>query len=126
MSRFFLALLAVLCLGAAVGPQSAHAQDGVATFGFVNSTRYKVYVKMFSKSRTWVWPSSTTSWPLDDSEEHNFRLTCEVGEKICFGAFWADGRSWGVGRYGRDGCTQCCLTCNTPDQDPSHTWDLIE
>jgi hypothetical protein len=110
-------------------PSPANAQDGVATFSLKNSSPYTIHLRMFSRSRDWIWPSATTHYTLDDDGVHTARLTCEVGEKICFGAGWRESdspRFWGVGFSGTKGCQGCCLTCGYEDEDVSHFWDLVE
>lgn len=77
---------------------------------------YTVQLKFFSRTRSHVWPSASTSWVLNDYNEHTFSMTCMSGEKICLGA-WnvlsgnvTGSTYWGVGT-GRQGCTKCCFTC---------------
>jgi hypothetical protein len=76
--------------------------------------RYAVDVKMFSKSRKNVWPSSTTVWTLKDYKVHSLKISCVAGEKICYGAFVRGNnkRYWGVGAAGTAACKNCCYTCN--------------
>jgi hypothetical protein len=76
--------------------------------------RFAVDVKLFSKNRNNVWPSSTTVWTLKDFKVHDIKITCVSGEKICYGAF-VRGNSkkyWGVGSNGKAGCKSCCYTCS--------------
>jgi hypothetical protein len=84
------------------------------TFRIKSNHENKVKVKFYSQDRNHVWPSTTTSYNLDDYAFHNFRLTCQQGEKICYGA-WVVGNNatyWGVGRGDKHSCSECCLTCN--------------
>jgi len=75
--------------------------------------RYAVHLNFHPQSRSGEWPGNGKVWVLDDSEFHTYRLACNPGEKICYGA----GRSgnykiyWGAGIDGRAGCTGCCMTC---------------
>jgi hypothetical protein len=120
-----LALLVVLGSGGA----PVRAQDGVVSFRFTNNAAYTVYVKMFAQSRSWVWPSGSTSYILDDRTERTARLSCRVGEKICFGASYRGDDTpifWGVGLRGTRPCTDCCLRCGTFAADVWHAWDLVE
>lgn len=83
------------------------------TWRFRAFDKYQVDVKMWSKNRNNVWPSSTTVWTLKDFNVHSLRITCVSGEKICYGAF-VRGNSkkyWGVGANGKLGCANCCFTC---------------
>lgn len=71
-------------------------------------------LQFFSQSRNWVWPSSRRQYTLTDLETHQFRINCEPGERVCFGA-WLDGRSrqrvWGVGTKNKRACKTCCGVC---------------
>ena len=100
------------------------AQSGEATFKMTSTARFNVMVKVFSQSRAWQWPTSTTHWNLNDSAEHDFRIGCQDGEKVCYGgAYTADDATyWGVGFKGDRSCRDCCLTCG----NASHSWTLNE
>jgi hypothetical protein len=57
--------------------------------------RYQVGIQFHSETRKGhVWPDTKEFWLLKDSAEHTFRLSCQPGEKICFGA-------WSVGDGGK-------------------------
>jgi hypothetical protein len=126
MIKSITALLVAIVVGAAMAPAPARAQDGVITFTFTNNTSYRVYVKMFSQARPWTWPSPTESWALNDNAPHSMRLSCIVGEKICYGGFWTDGHYWGVGRDGKQSCDDCCLTCGTFEENRGANWNLVD
>src|SRR5262245_63921635 len=99
------------------GPAQA---QGVVTFRFTNNAAYTIYVKMFAQSRSWVWPSASSHYILDDNSEKSARLSCIVGEKICFGGSYRTDDTplyWGVGYRGNQACTGCCLICGTSGQD---------
>jgi hypothetical protein len=126
-----LAAAIVLALLVVIGTGSApvRAQEGVVTFRLTNNAAYTIYVKMFSQTRSWVWPSANTSYILDDRTERSARLSCRVGEKICFGgSYRADDTPiyWGVGFGGTKACADCCLRCGTLAADVWHAWDLVE
>ena len=93
---------------------SAQAQSEM-TWRFQSDYKYKAQVKLFSSDRKGhVWPNSTQVWPLNDSEVHGMKITCLGGEKICYGG-WVTGNAklyWGVGADGKQGCQNCCCTCN--------------
>jgi ferredoxin-like protein FixX len=99
------------------------AQSGDATFKLTNNARFTIMVKVFSQSRNWEWPSTTKHWPLDDSAQHSLRISCQDGEKVCYGgAFSSDDKThWGVGFKGNKSCGNCCLTCGS---NVSHAWKL--
>ena len=72
----------------------------VITFELSNGAAYTQEVKFFSNRH--VWPSDTTAFILNTRSPVRFRLGCEPGEKICFGAYYqGSSGGWGVGRYGR-------------------------
>ncbi len=122
MRNLLRAILGVLLIAFA---GTKPAQSGDATFKLTNNARFSVMVKAFSQSRNWQWPSSTKHWTLDDNVQHDLRVGCQDGEKICYGgSFTADDRRhWGVGFKGDKPCQGCCLTCGS---NISHSWNLIE
>lgn len=74
-----------------------------------------VGLKFYNADRSRSWPAAGSMYSLRDSEFHTYTLTCTPGEKICYGA-WRDGAdtvSWGVGRAGDKGCSNCCMTCGS-------------
>lgn len=92
-------------------PQSEFGPK-VAVFKISNSYKYLVHVRFHSQKRSHEWPGNGKVWILNDSRSHAFRLGCDVGEKICFGA-WAPPRAnpyWGVGAK-RESCPGCCIVC---------------
>jgi hypothetical protein len=104
-------------------PLSTHAGSGSSTnrsgeslaWDFKSNYRYKVGVQFYSQTRKGhVWPKHDEMWVLNDYATHTFRIGCERGEKICFGA-WSIGDGgktyWGVGDGNKYGCTTCCHTC---------------
>jgi hypothetical protein len=99
------------------------AQSGEATFKLTNNARFNIMVKVFSHNRDWQWPNSTTHWNLNDGAQHDFRIGCQDGEKVCWGgSYTADNATyWGVGFKGDKGCQDCCLTCGS---NPWHSWTL--
>jgi hypothetical protein len=123
LGRVGIAAFAAFCCSAAAVTSMAD-ENGRVTFRFTNSAVHKIYVKFFSQSRSAVWPKAGQSYPLTDAKEHAFPLNCSIGEKICYGAFYASGASWGVGRNGKTRCDGCCQTCGPEDERISHHWDL--
>jgi hypothetical protein len=80
-----------------------------------NSAGVEAYLRIFSKSRPWVWPSAWTAWRMPANKvQYGVRISCIRGERICFGAqsFQNPRLSWGVGLYGVRYCSNCCYTCN--------------
>jgi hypothetical protein len=72
----------------------------------------KVQVEFFSQRRAISWPGAGEAYVLNPNEEGHFKLACEPGEKICYGA-WSVPSSvfWGAGRRGEDACSDCCTVC---------------
>ena len=118
-------LLAAISFGLLliVGAGTGSAQGGDATFKLTDKTGFSIIIKFFSQNRNWSWPSPTTHWTLSDTGQHNFRLACQDGEKICYGgSFTADDTThWGVGFKGDKVCRGCSLTCGS---NVSHSWNL--
>jgi hypothetical protein len=120
MRKFLATMLCgfFLIVAGGTGP----AQCGDETFKLTNNARFTIMVKFFSQNRNWVWPGPTQHWTLSDNAQHDFKLGCQDGEKICFGgAYTADDRTyWGVGFKGDKPCQGCCLTCS----NGWHAWTL--
>ena len=61
-----------------------------------------------------VWPGNGQVYVINDFQTHTYPLNCQVGERICYGA-WVQGGNltpyWGAGRNARENCQSCCLTC---------------
>ena len=79
-----------------------------------NLDRYIVHVKLHSKQRGgWQWPNTKEVFTLKDSQFHTMRVTCNPGEKICYGAARSGNyaKYWGVGIHGKHGCKSCCMEC---------------
>ena len=110
MIRTLLAMMIVL-LGSPFSSSPANAD--VLEWRMKSDYRFIVYVRFFSNKYERAWPGGDESYVLDDSDRRLMRLSCEQGEKICFGAFTKNqsGPYWGVGRYGDEGCEKCCRTC---------------
>ena len=84
---------------------------------FRNNDPYAIQVELYSSSRNHVWPGGGKVYVLRDSEVHDMTISCNYGEKICYGA-WRDGDTstyWGSGYDGKQGCADCCHTCGDGD-----------
>ncbi|MFT3865227.1 MAG: hypothetical protein QM729_13200 [Solirubrobacterales bacterium] len=70
---------------------------------------------LYSQDREYVWPGNGKDFYLDDGETKNCPISCNEGEKICYGA-WVDGDEetyWGVGpNQTSKNCEDCCYTCS--------------
>ncbi|RKE86572.1 hypothetical protein DFO46_3386 [Rhizobium sp. AG855] len=94
---------------AAVAP--AFAAD--VTFVMRNDHPNAVEVELYSQDRDYVWPGNNQVFYLNDGETKQIPLSCEEGEKICYGA-WIEGDKqsyWGVGPENAATCDDCCYTC---------------
>jgi hypothetical protein len=106
-----------------IGTGTGAADTGRATFKLTNKADYVIMVKFFSQTRNWQWPAPGKHYNLDDSEQHEFRLSCQSGEKICYGGSEtaSDKTHWGVGYKGDKACAGCCITCGG-----THSWNLTK
>lgn len=108
--KFLLLLLAALLIAPAV----SFAQEQTLTWKIRSYHRHAVEVQFYSNNRNHVWPGVGRVYALKDYDVHTYRISCVQGEKVCYGA-WVAGDStsyWGTGRGGKQGCSDCCYTCN--------------
>ncbi len=83
------------------------------TWSVKSNYKYKVQVAFYSQTRSYEWPGSGDAYNLNDSETHQYPITCNDGEKICYGG-WVTGNDkkyWGVGYNNAHGCKNCCFIC---------------
>ena len=110
-TRVALAFALVFIGGALVAPPEASAET--MNWRVKSNYKYKVQLAFYSQSRSHEWPGGGDAYNLDDSDTHEYKLSCEDGEKICFGG-WVTGnakRYWGVGYSNKHGCKSCCFIC---------------
>ena len=91
---------------------AAHAGD--VTFQIKNSHPNAMRLELYSQDRDYVWPGNGKDFYLDDGETKELPISCEDGEKICYGG-WVTGNAklyWGRGGDGKQACSGCCYTCN--------------
>ena len=90
---------------------SASAAD--VTFMMQNNHPNALEVELYSQDRNHVWPGNGEVYILDDGETKQMPLSCEEGERICYGAWIMGDRNtyWGVGPGGEEACSDCCYTC---------------
>ena len=82
--------------------------------------QYTVHLEFYSQNYSRAWPGGGEAYVLDDSADHSYTLVCEIGEKICFGA-WSSGDPdtyWGVGMDDDEGCERCCYVCGDGNPNP--------
>ena len=105
-------LLAAAAVLAFLAPATASAQSLTWRVQSLHSS--VVDLEFYSETRKWVWPGEGKVYVLRDSKVQEFKLTCNRGEKVCFGA-WVRGRSqqfWGGGQDNKQLCDNCCYLCN--------------
>jgi len=113
-------VLAAICItgcGAGGTPPDGPAVSNPAetSFDVKNSCSQasSVDVKFFDETNGDVWPSSSTVYVLNDGDEQTYKLKCNQGDNICFGASLSTNADyyWGVGISGTQGCADCCTSC---------------
>lgn len=65
------------------------------------------------------WPSQGQSWSVNSSSARKIEISCELGEKICYGAESTGKRVakyWGVSSSA-DKCKSCCYVCAGGEYD---------
>jgi len=113
MSKIFkLCMAASIALACMLSASVASAAD--VTFQMKNSHPNAVEVELYSQDRAdYVWPGNNEVYLLDDGETKTMALSCNEGEKICYGAWIKGDREtyWGVGPGNVQACDDCCYTC---------------
>jgi hypothetical protein len=121
LRRFVIAILLGLFVVVGVGAATEPVQAQTAVFNFKNSSRWIIYVRMYSQSRDAVWPADAF-FVLNDRETRASTLACVGNETICYGAGYQEdgsGEYYGVGVNGNYSCSACCIRCGQ-----SHTFNL--
>jgi hypothetical protein len=115
MEEFMLRLLIglfALCVA------SLPARSDVFTFKVRSLHPNAVQIKFYSQTRKGhQWPTTKLAWDLLDDEVHALSMTCNRGERICWGA-WVKGSNrpeWGSGTGGTDSCKACCYICSNAE-----------
>jgi len=91
---------------------AAYAQN----FTFYMTKQYSgtISVTFYSETRNHEWPGGDQVFVMHNNQRYSFPLSCQNGEKICYGA-WIRGnpdKYWGVGQHKRFGCSNCCYVCD--------------
>ncbi len=119
--RFFRLFPVVGLIAWGVMAGGGQAEASSLTWHIKSEYDYIVHLKFFNATdRRGVWPGGGNVWVLDDSKTHTYNLECDYGDKVCYGA-WPAGNSstyWGVGRWGEESCTSCCMVCNGGEGQP--------
>jgi hypothetical protein len=82
-------------------------------FHINNKTTYNIQVRFFSQTRAAWWPGEKSGWDMNVNASNDFKLSCNPGEKVCYGA-WTMPKptlDWGVGLDGKNKCSACCYSC---------------
>jgi len=101
-------LAALLCLAGTA------AQAGTLSFKFRSNHEYSVGLEFTSQDRNHQWPGDGKAYKIADYEVHSYKLQCQTGETICYGA-WLEGDStqyWCVGMDNENHCSDCCYVCD--------------
>ncbi|MFM2278279.1 MAG: hypothetical protein RLZZ444_510 [Pseudomonadota bacterium] len=108
-----------------VGASATSVMADEVTFSIRNSHPNAVEVELYSQDRDHVWPGNGEIYLFDDGETKEIPLSCQSGEKICYGAWISGDREtyWGVGPDNQQSCTDCCYTC---EGGKTETIDLVE
>ena len=109
----FKTIVAAAGLLAAQLAMSIPASAADVTFMMQNNHPNALEVELYSQDRNHVWPGDGQVYILDDGEAKQMPLSCEEGERICYGAWIMGDRNtyWGVGPGGEEACSDCCYTC---------------
>ncbi|MET2829909.1 hypothetical protein ABVQ20_23320 [Mesorhizobium shangrilense] len=116
-------LFRIAALAALVLTTTAHAAD--MAFFVKNKRTEAVAVELFSHDRETVWPGNDKVFLIDPSSRKSIPISCNAGERICYGA-WVNGNdsiSAGVGPDNDQPCDTCCFTCV---EHSTETIDLVE
>ena len=100
---------------AAIAPAAAVAAE--LQWHVRSEHEYAVSLEFYSQDRNHVWPGNDEVYVIRDYDVHDYTLTCNNGEKICYGAWVRNDSSsyWGSGYDGEQSCDSCCFTCGAGD-----------
>jgi hypothetical protein len=111
--------LAGLAVAAGLLPAGfAHADD----MGFVLENEHPRPVVLELRGKETVWPGNDKVYLLEAGEIKEVNISCEKGERICYGA-WIRGNdsvTFGVGPDNDRTCRDCCYIC------VGHTMETID
>jgi len=86
---------------------------GDVTFNIECQSQYKIQLAFYSQDRNVAWPGNSRVYAINDYKTHQYKLRCNSGEKICYGAWVVGGGEyWGSGMNDRHACESCCRRCN--------------
>jgi hypothetical protein len=86
------------------------------TWEFINSTSTQVDLRFFDINYGAWYPSRSEVYVLDPAEDKTYRLECNKGATICYGASVRSNRNqiWGKGSLNDHSCGSqgCCHVCD--------------
>lgn len=102
-------------------PVTPTTQQANLRWWFEGDYHVPIHLQIYSQDRSWVWPDANTVFVFpNDDQPHYFDTVCNVGEKLCFGAWPSDNTPvyWGVGPNDAYDCTACCTICEEKTVGP--------
>ena len=113
--RFAMLSLAAM-LVAAASLLATQASAAELVWRFQSKHPNHVSLEFYSQDRSQVWPGGGGVYVIKDWATHTYSLTCDDGEKICYGAWVNDSSTyWGKGYDGAEACGSCCAVCGRGD-----------
>lgn len=106
-------------IGPGTGPTPVSATNMTWTFEKTCNDGLTTYLKLYDRDSGAVWPSTSTSWTFSRGERLNKTISCDKGNRVCFGAANEadDTRGyWGIGIGHFLGCTDCCRSCGSASE----------
>jgi hypothetical protein len=109
----FCVMVLAAAAGSTLGSATSKAQ---MAWRFQNVQSEPVALAFYSQNRKHEWPGGGKAYsvPYSATLTYRYNLECNPGERICFGAWVTQNstKSWGVGRNGVRGCSDCCFYCD--------------
>lgn len=87
----------------------------------VNNSEREMHAKLFARGSNQQWPSIGRAYVVPPAgQSHVFKIECQEGEQICYGA-WVDRarrrHEFGSGARGLISCERCCRVCEANAKD---------
>src|SRR5262245_25617269 len=104
MRTIFAGIFFAIFFGASIAAAPEAAANEI-TFRVQHLDGRHGFIRFFSMDRPVQWPAPGRGYPLQDYKIHEYRLSCNTNEKICYGA-WVQGSKgnqyWGAGIQGNN------------------------
>jgi hypothetical protein len=127
--------LAVIVIALTVTASAWSQADGTSVWTLHNDSGEDVLVSFYERDTE----NEQQQGALEAGKTQTYKLSCKIGQRICFGAVvadeyddWYDAQQspadeelddgiaepegWGV-RLGKDRCTDCCAKCGSAPRD---------